>query len=203
VAADPDDGSMRLFVAVDLDDVVRREVAATIEALRARCARRPDAPQIRWVSPERLHLTVLFVGYVPAETARQIAARLTAPFEAPAFDIALGGLGTFPATGGPRVVWLGISEGAAALQAVAREVIARLADVEFRREERPFSPHLTLARFKERGHASDREVLLAERVQAVGRWRIDHVTLYQSRLSPKGATYVPVTVAPLAGEGRP
>jgi 2'-5' RNA ligase len=203
VAADPAGSSIRLFVAVDLDDAVRSEVAAMIEALRARCARRPGASQIRWVSPDRLHLTLLFIGSVPAETARQIAGRLTVPFDRSAFDIALGSLGTFPATGGPRVVWLGISEGAAALQAVAREATARLADVEFRREERPFSPHLTLARFKERGHARDRDALLAERVRAAGRWRIDHVTLYQSRLSPKGPTYVPVTVAPLAGAGRP
>ena len=203
MTADPAGGSIRLFVAVDLDDVVRTEVAAAIEALRARYERRRGAPQVRWVSPDRLHLTLLFVGHVPADTAQQIATRLTVPFDSPAFDIALGGLGTFPATGGPRVVWLGISEGAAALQVVAREVAARLADVEFRREERPFSPHLTLARFKERGHASDREALLAERVRPAGRWRIDRVTLYQSRLSSKGAAYVPVTVAPLAGAGRP
>ena len=191
-------GSIRLFVAVDLDDEVRRKVAATIAALRTRFERRRGAPRIRWVSADHLHLTLLFIGYVPRDTGRDIAERLQAPFAVPAFDLAVGGPGTFPEAGGPRVVWLGITEGVAPLQVVAREVAARLADVEFRREARPFSPHLTLGRFKERGHAADRDALLAEQVRPAGRCRVDHVTLYQSRLSPQGPTYVPVQVTPLS-----
>jgi 2'-5' RNA ligase len=194
-------GSVRLFAAVDLDDVVRREVAATIDALRARFERQRGARRMRWVSADRLHLTLLFVGYVPRGTGQAIAERLKAPLSVPAFNVAVGGLGTFPETGGPRVVWLAITEGAAALQGLAREVAARLAEVEFRREARPFSPHLTLGRFKERGHAADRDALLAGQVRAAGRCRVDHVTLYRSRLSPQGPTYVPVQVTALSATG--
>jgi RNA 2',3'-cyclic 3'-phosphodiesterase len=199
VAADPaDPASTRLFVAVDLDDAVRMNVAATIDALRERLERRRGSPRVRWMTADRLHLTLLFIGYVPVAAGRAIDERLAARFDAPSFDLALGGLGTFPATGGPRVVWLGVTEGAAALQAVAREVATRLEDVEFRREDRPFSPHLTLGRFKERGHAADRDALLAEPVRPAGRCRVDRVTLYQSRLSSLGPTYVPLRTTPLA-----
>ena len=199
MAADGVGGTIRLFVAVDLDEGVRREVAASIDALRTRFERHGGAPRVRWVSADRLHLTLLFVGHVPRDTGQAIAERLKPPLGVPAFDVAVGGLGTFPATGGPRVVWLAVTDGAAALQGLAREVAARLAEVEFRREARPFSPHLTLGRFTERGHAADRDALLAARVRAAGRCRVDHVTLYQSRLSPQGPTYVPLQVTALSG----
>jgi RNA 2',3'-cyclic 3'-phosphodiesterase len=80
--------------------------------------------------------------------------------------------------------------------------VRRLEGIEFRRESRPFSPHLTLARFKDGGSPADRERIASARLESAGECTIDHVTLYQSRLSPRGPTYTPLVVSPLAAPER-
>jgi RNA 2',3'-cyclic 3'-phosphodiesterase len=98
------------------------------------------------------------------------------------------------------VVWLGLDRGADALAALHEEVQRRLADVPFRRESRAFSPHLTLARFKHGGTRVDVERISRVALRPAGGCTIDHVTLYQSRLSPRGPTYTPLRVTPLGAE---
>jgi 2'-5' RNA ligase len=75
--------------------------------------------------------------------------------------------------------------------------------VPFRREGRPFSPHLTLARFRDGGTRSDRQRLAEVRFEPAGGCTIDHVTLYQSRLSRRGPTYTPLVATPLGSEPGP
>ena len=113
----------------------------------------------------------------------------------------LGSIGTFPRGGRPQVIWLGIDRGADALAALHEAVQRRLADVPFRRESRAFSPHLTLARFKHGGTRADVERIARLPLEPVGGCTIDHVTLYESRLSPRGPAYTPLLVTPLAPEG--
>jgi 2'-5' RNA ligase len=191
---------MRLFVAVDIDDRTRGGVARAIDVLRTALEAAQSSARVSWVAPDRLHLTLQFIGQVSEDTAAAIEARLGPPFELPAFEMRLGSIGTFPPGGRPRVVWLALDRGADALAALHEEVQRWLADVPFRRESRAFSPHLTLARFKHGGTRVDVERISRVALRPAGGCTIDHVTLYQSRLSPRGPTYTPLRVTPLGAE---
>ena len=188
---------MRLFVAVDVDDDTRARVGRAIDALRAEMEQAPSQARISWLVPERLHLTLQFIGHVREAVADTIAARLLPAFAMRPFDIRFGGIGTFPSSGRPRVVWLGVETGADGLAVLHGEVTRRLADVAFAREARPFSPHLTLARIKSGGTRAEGERIARASREPLGGCTIDHVTLYQSRLSPRGPTYTPIVISPL------
>jgi 2'-5' RNA ligase len=186
---------MRLFVAVDIDDAVRRRLAAVISSCAVRPAfRRLD---IAWVPADRLHITIQFIGYVSDAVAGQIRERLLPPYPMPPFSLHLDGLGAFPPGGRVRVIWIGLRRGADELCRLHEETLRRLEGVPFRRETRTFSPHLTIARLRAPGPASLREHLAGAAAGATGRCTIDAVTLYESRLSPRGAAYIPVQRAPL------
>ena len=186
---------MRLFVAVDLSDSVRRRAANLIETLSERMG--AAAAGVAWVPSGRLHLTLLFIGHVGASTATDIQSRLSRPYDLAPFTVAFGGLGLFPPSGRPRVVWAGIQRGSADVQRLHVETVRRLDGVPFPREARAFSAHLTLGRFREPGPARVRRALLALAPPEIGRCTIEAVTLYESKLSPRGATYIPVLRSPL------
>ena len=144
---------MRLFVAVDIDAVARGRIEAASNELRRVMERARSRARVGWVAPDRLHLTLQFVGEVSEIAGAEVAARLGPPFDQLAFALRFGSVGMFPPTGRPRVVWLGLERGAGDLASLQAAVARRLEGVEFRRESRPFSPHLTLARFKDGGVA--------------------------------------------------
>ena len=178
---------MRLFAAVDLDDGAREAVRDLQDKLRPRFGR-----EIRWNGVEQLHLTLVFLGEVPDEKGSLATRAIGARFEQPAFDASFGGLGVFPPHGAPRVLWVGVERGGDELVALQQATAARLAGAGFAFEAREFRPHLTLARWREsrpsdRRRALDAAAPLAARTPTVV--RVDHVTLYQSRLSSRGATY--------------
>ena len=191
---------MRLFVAVDIDDRTRARVAGVIDGLRTAMEASRSATRVSWIAPDRLHLTLQFIGEVSEDTAAAIQARLRPPFEHRAFELRFARVGTFPPGRRPRVVWLGINQGADGLAALHAEVQRRLEDVAFPREARAFAPHLTVARFKHGGTCADVGRITGLPLESAGGCTIDHVTLYQSRLSPRGPAYTPLLVTPLAAE---
>jgi RNA 2',3'-cyclic 3'-phosphodiesterase len=184
----------RLFVAAEIDEEVRRRAGEIQSRLRAA----GDAGRaISWVAPQNLHVTLQFIGDVEPEVAGQVAAQLEPPFESPPFELSVSGVGTFPPAGQPRVIWLGVERGGVELAAVAREVNRRLDEIALPRDRRPFRAHLTLGRVKGAMPAQAREALAAARSAAVGRCRVDHVTLFQSTLSPHGSSYTIVATSRL------
>jgi 2'-5' RNA ligase len=191
---------MRLFLAVDLADSLRADVQQITVALRQRLERLKHATRVGWLGPDRFHFTLVFIGEVSDAVAGDVKARFMAPLPVRPFVIHVGGLGMFPPGGRPRVIWLGVDEGADDMRRLHHEVLARLDGVPFARESRAFSPHLTLARFREPGTISERQALAEVRLPAAMRSPVDHVTLYQSRLSPKGSIYTPLRQTPLSGE---
>jgi 2'-5' RNA ligase len=191
---------MRLFVAVDLPAAVHGWTTAAAAMLRARLA--ASTSRIAWVTPDRLHLTLVFLGEVADTVGEHAVARFAPALDAPSFPVRLGGAGVFPATGRPRVLWLGLEEGQGGLAAAQRAVLVRLDGVAFRREDRPFAPHLTLARFKDGGTGSDRRAIASAPVGTSARALVDHVTLYRSRLGPRGPDYVALANAPLTAGDR-
>lgn len=159
---------MRLFIALDLSDALHARVAAAVERERQQL----DA---RWVPPDHLHLTLVFLGdteptRVPEilSTSQAVAARHSR------FTLTLEGAGTFGARSHPRVLWLGVT---GAIQDLVADLERGLA----RPSERPWQAHLTLARA--RSFRGDPKLLAAaERLKPehFGSWEVDHLTLYES-----------------------
>ncbi len=182
--------SKRLFVAVDIDEHTREQIAKISTAVRAAMGQRVRAS---WVHPDRMHLTLCFFGTADAALERRLSEALAQPVQEHSFDLSFEGLGFFPERGAPRVLWLAARGGLRELRRIQQALQDRLA---LPAEREVFSPHLTLARLKERVSRA-RLAKTPEFGASAGPSRIDRVTLYESRLTPNGPTYVRIAEAPL------
>lgn len=187
---------MRLFVAIDVAASARAQLRDVRSALERRLAAARGAPRVTWVADDAAHVTVRFIGEVPDATADLVRAALAAPFAQPPYDLVFSGIATFPNSRRPRVVWIGAIHGQEQTARLASAVHERLAPIVGQGEERAFRAHLTVARVKEPA-PFDWDGALASVAPSRTASRIDHVTLYQSRTSPKGPTYTALCVAPL------
>jgi RNA 2',3'-cyclic 3'-phosphodiesterase len=190
---------MRLFVAVDLDEPSRAAVAAEQERLR-RALR--DATPPRWTNPDQIHLTLAFLGEVQPPVAAGLQDDFRAPLALDPFDLVLAGLGVFPPRGAPRALWICAREGASELHALHRAIAGWLTRRGIPLESRPFSPHLTIARWKTARPSDRGRVLRHASDGIVARLRVDHATLYQSRVSSAGAAYTELARATLTSGSR-
>lgn len=185
---------MRLFIGVELDDTVKAAAADAAARLRTRLARAVPALPARWTPADNLHVTLWFIGEVKDPGVERLEYALQdRSFRVPAFDLTAEGWGAFPASGPPRVLWIGVTNGAPQLAALHAGLGERLAPLGYDPEKRPYFAHLTMARIKEPGRGTSRPVreALAGSAAAFGTCRIAAVTLFQSHLSPRGATYEP------------
>jgi len=182
-------------VAADLPDSVRAAVAAEQKRIASSLA--GGAGSLRWVQPDHSHLTLVFLGHVDDPRVPDLVESIGRPVHIAAFTIALETLGVFPARGAPRVLWVGVGAGADALAAAQREISTRVAAVGIATEDRPFHPHLTLARWRESRPADRGRALGAAPRGVVARAEVNGVTLYRSQLSPSGPTYTPLAHASL------
>lgn len=188
---------MRLFIGIELDEHVRERAAAIAESLRIQLGRRINA---RWIPADTLHITLWFIGEVADDRAQELLSALRAPFDEPSFDIHVAELGAFPASGAPRVIWLGVQSGGERLVRLHAELAARLRPLGIEPEHRAYSAHLTIARVKD-VPGGERDVQLRAAFSALpavaGQCRVAAVTVFRSRLSPKGAAYEPLLRVPL------
>lgn len=194
---------MRAFFAVNLASEVRNRIAEVEESLRSTLRGEP----IGWVHPERLHLTLRFLGETPHDQLEEVreAADLAAQSWAP-FQIALHGLGCFPDRKRPRVVWVGASDPAGALARIASDLESIARSCGFRPETRGFHPHLTLGRVRDRLSPEGLRTLAAalqEHAQAdFGASAVDAVHLMGSQLRPGGPEYTPIAALVLSRDRR-
>lgn len=188
---------MRAFLALELSESARQRLLAFTEPWQR------SSSGIRWVRPETLHVTLHFLGEITASRARSVGAavgRVTATI-AP-FELQLGGCGQFPPRGRPRVLWVGLARGAEAVQDLHQRVGEALAEVGFAAENRPFTPHVTVARVRDSRHRLVPEWSQAEYpADSVGQAAasapahsspvsaIRFVTLMESQLSGLGPSY--------------
>ncbi|WP_224959112.1 RNA 2',3'-cyclic phosphodiesterase [Geomonas subterranea] len=167
----------RLFIAIELPDEIKG-------ALSSFCAEIPGA---RWVPPDQIHLTLRFLGDVLPETAALLKKHLAAIDFAP-FPLAMRGVGHFPPHGHPRVVWAGLEE-SGPLLILQRQIEAAVAGVGIARDERGFSPHITLARIKENASATVARFEATHRDLSFPPFSAEEFILFSSVLTPKGATH--------------
>jgi 2'-5' RNA ligase len=192
---------MRTFLAIELPDSLRTRLAGLQPAFA-------DQGSLKWSSPALLHITVRFLGSVPAERIAEVeaAAREAAAEQAP-FRLELAGLGAFPTERAPRVLWVGLAHDAGydELQRLFGRAENALVARGFSREERAFAPHITLARARETASAAEKRSVaetlarLKQRAGVRGSWQVDALTVMRSELSRTGPSYTPLAVWPLGG----
>jgi RNA 2',3'-cyclic 3'-phosphodiesterase len=185
---------MRLFVGVELSDGVRERASAATTRLRTRLHDVCPRLSARWIEPDNFHITLWFLGEVHDDRIDAVTRAVEAPFEAAPFELTLAGLGAFPPRGAPRVFWIGVSHGQQALRLLHEQLDPRLTALGFRAEQRAYSAHLTIGRVKDvpRACVSGVRSALGGNQKPVGSCQIDHVTLFRSRLSPRGSRYEPL-----------
>ncbi len=180
----------RAFVALLLEEPTRAAVTAEIERLR------PFSRAVAWVPPQNLHLTLKFLG---EQTDAGLAEAVSALGEAAAgrspFALALHGLGAFPGMERPRILWVGVADGALEVCALQSRVEAALDRRGFTRESRPWHAHLTIGRvFDPRRWQRDtspalREAIARAAAMGFGTLPVARITLMRSDLGPSGARY--------------
>lgn len=184
---------MRLFLAVDLPAEIRQALGLLQRELRGACA------GWRWVAPTGIHLTLRFLGEVSPERDRELRpAWRTAARSFPPLRLELGSTGVFPGPRRPRVLWVGVNDrtGANALASLAQALEATARAGGFAPEERPFRPHLTLARADRAGVAP---IVPPERRESGAAFDATVVTLFRSELLPTGARYTALDALLLEG----
>ena len=189
------DAPIRAFVAIGLDDAARRAVAQIIATLRGGAA--GDA--VRWVPPENLHVTLCFLGNAAVAQLGILVSSLRRSATAlRPFSMRLGAMTVFPSPQRPRVVSCEV--GPEATLARLAQVVARAASrAGFALEARPFRPHLTLGRFRERKHGS----VTASVTSVDQSVCVDEIVLYRSQLRRTGALHIPLERIALGGSNHP
>lgn len=186
---------MRLFIALDIDDQIRRRIGRFLEGVSG------FSPDARWVRLESLHITLKFIGEKPPEIIPSLQEALE-KVSVPPFDLTFSGSGFFPTPKSPRVFWIGI-QAPPELQKLAAASDDATAQFDIPKEERAFSPHLTLARKSggsgsPRKHKDDRPTRVFQRLQEklatmpapeFGTMTAREYFLYQSQLSRNGSRY--------------
>ena len=194
---------MRLFIAIELPETIKSELAGIQSKLKASRA------DVKWVEPQNIHLTLKFLGYVQQDKIAAIKNAVDKiAGQTKAFNISLSEIGAFPDLNSPRVIWVGIDDvGAGRDLPLLVDVLANeLSKLDFPKEKRPFSAHLTLGRI----HSSKGKENLKELIEDINEQRrgepmcspqtkgqthwsapthIDHIALFQSTLTPKGPVY--------------
>jgi 2'-5' RNA ligase len=190
---------MRLFIGIELPGALKDAAARAAGELRQHLSGAAPRTSLRWVEPSNLHITVWFLGEVGDDRASELSVTLGDPFRTRAFALRIGGAGVFPRTGPPRALWYGIRDGAGALASVHGELGERLVKIGFTPEKRDYSAHLTVARFKDvhRPELPAIRDIIGRSTEDVGECRVGAVTVFRSRLSPKGSQYEHLLRVPL------
>lgn len=197
-----DRGKLRAFIAIQLPDTIRELLKQRIDYLKAELAM-----PMRWVAPQSSHLTLKFLGDIPEEQVPHIVGALErASIGSAPLTLKIGRLGCFPNPRRARVLWVGIegeTEALIALQARIEDAIHALG---FGREDRPFAPHLTLARTKGTGSnlmgKKSLEELLAGRTEDDQVFIARGLSLMKSTLTPRGSVYTRLAFVPLGDNGK-
>jgi len=181
---------IRSFVAIELPEELKSHLAEIQRILK----RQTGSAPIRWVDVNGIHLTLKFLGNVPAGQIEAVGAALARACAGVApFALSVGGLGCFPNFNRPNVVWVGVGGDMAVLERLHAQIEAQIAPLGYPTEKREFRPHLTLGRVRHAAPAEARRI--GEIVRAVNlgtgvtEWRVGEVVLMRSDLSPAGAKY--------------
>jgi 2'-5' RNA ligase len=194
---------IRSFIAIELSEEAKRGLAKLKEELE-----RDEQKFVKWVDPGGIHLTLKFLGNIPAKRVAEItkaigkAAQGISPFH-----LEISGLGTFPSLRQARVFWVGVGGDVNKLSELQQSIDSALAALGFAKEERPFVPHLTLARIREGASPLERRIFgelvgstIFEDKYPV---EVEAIRLMRSQLTPAGAIYTCLSAVGLGHQENP
>jgi 2'-5' RNA ligase len=183
---------IRAFIAIDLSPEIHQRLNETLDNYKAQLGK----VQIRWVAVTNIHLTLKFLGDVSLANLDILTDMIQSEVsDHHQFEISVGGSGAYPNNRQPRVIWVGV-EAPQELVAIQNGIETATARLGFAREERAFSPHLTLGRVSRNATSQDvkaiSQTLEKTRVGFLGAVRVENVYLYRSDLRPTGAVYTQI-----------
>ena len=187
---------IRSFIAIELPD----ELKLKLGQLKARLQSGEQSP-VKWVDPDSIHLTLKFLGNIASDRIGEITRALEqAARTVPPFRLEVKDLGAFPNLKRVQVVWVGISGQMDKLGQLQQGIESNLAQLGFTPESRPFTPHLTLARLRDRVPLEERQrfgQLIGETTFEAGTIKVDAISLMRSQLTREGAIYNRISSASL------
>ncbi len=180
---------VRSFIAIELPD----ELKQGLTQLEARL-KMGKQPWVKWADPYSIHLTLKFLGNIAVDRISEItrameeAVQGVSPFHLEAKD-----LGVFPNLRRVQVIWVGVSGEVDKLNQLQQHIESKLARLGFTPESRPFTPHLTLARLRDRASLDERQrlgqLIASTRFEAAYAIKVDAINLMRSQLTREGAIY--------------
>ena len=178
---------IRTFIAIEVPRAIQDKISSLQDALKK------EGGKISWVKPENIHLTLKFLGNVEESKIDQIGEALTKAAERiTPFNMIVKGTGAFPDMRRPRVIWVGVEEASGQLLNIFNEIEKELSKIGFQKEERRFSPHLTIGRVKTPSGISRLVDKLKTTDFLGGEFTAGEVVLMKSDLKPTGAVYTPL-----------
>ena len=180
---------IRSFIAIELPGEAKLGLHQLQDALKL-----AGHTFVKWVTPEAIHLTLKFLGSISTTKVAEVSRAMSEVSQGfSSFQIKLGGLGAFPNLRQPRILWLGIGGEVDKLTALQQCIDASLVPLGFTQEKRPFTPHLTLARLRERTSPQERQefgkLVMKISFAATYEVSVNSLSLMRSQLLPDGAVY--------------
>jgi len=187
---------IRTFIAIELTE----EILRSLREIQKRLQDTPAERYVRWVRPGGIHLTLKFLGNVPASRIEAITEGMQrACVGIEPFSLDVGELGCFPNPRRPRVIWVGVQEDTGQLARLQRAIEDEMKALGYPPEKRAFHPHLTLARTRKGTRSREQEelgrLIRDIVVGKLGRMQVERVSLMRSDLQPGGAVYTELAVA--------
>ncbi|MBF0485772.1 MAG: RNA 2',3'-cyclic phosphodiesterase [Candidatus Omnitrophica bacterium] len=177
--------TIRAFIAIDLDERLKRELAHLQEKLKAAEA------DVKWVAPKNLHLTLKFLGEIlPTQIDDVESAMIRTAGSFSTFHMDVGELGAFPNKTTPEIIWAGVTKRLNLLLDISRYLDEELSDIDIAEEKRAFTAHITLGRLKK--PAKDHrlaELLTNTHIPSGVSQKVERLTLFRSDLFSTGAQY--------------
>lgn len=194
------DHTIRAFIAIELDDQLRE----ALRRLQRQLQDEPAARFVRWVAPQNIHLTLKFLGNIDENRVPEISGALTRSAQnVPPLILLARGLGCFPNTRRPNNIWVGLTGALDLASQLTRQIEDECAAVGLPRDERGFTPHLTLGRIRREVSLGERaavgELVKHEPQADLGEIEVNAVHLIQSDLRPSGPIYTTLATIPLRG----
>ena len=188
---------LRAFIAVEIPSSIQKTIRESTISLRETLGN----DLVRWVPPQNVHLTLKFLGDVSPSNLDMIKQMLTAEAAQHAcFEMCVEGIGSFPNSRRPRVIWVGL-QAPAALDSLQRGIQSASARLGYATEERGFSPHLTIGRVKQDAASPEiqriRTAMESIDIGELGVIHVESVQLLKSELHPTGSVYTELFSAPI------
>jgi len=178
---------MRTFIAVELTEELKNKIEEVQISLKKVNA------NVAWVKPGNVHATLKFLGEVPEDKIEKVFEGTNKALEGiKGFKLSLKDLGCFPNLRRPRVIWIGVEKGKEELALMQKKLEQEMEKAGFPKEDREFSPHLTIGRVKSPKNIEQLTELIRNTNFQTEEIEIKEVVVMESQLHPAGAIYTPL-----------